>query len=220
MRYPIFTACIAAACMLAIAPAPVAAGASQRLFEIPGHGLLGLEGMGYWEQQVDFLAADGFPRIHLYNDTGIFSADRGERIRITVTPAWRTPDTQRDFGTEQGIRRIVQQYADETAASLALDSLELVPVGRDKIGFWFLASDNGFFSKKLDDGFRHMRQGALVVGELVVTFIILSDDERYTEGDFAVLLMTHAEHLKGTCNGVTTSCYSYTNDLPRPVDPR
>lgn len=218
MRRLAHAVCIAAY-ILTIAPAQVRAGSSQRLFEIPGHGLLVLEAMGYWEQEIDFHAADGLPRIHLYHDGGLFSADGSEHIRVTVTPAWRTPDSPPDFGSEQAVWRMVRQYADETEALLDLDSLELVPIGRERVGFWFLASDNGFFSDKLNDGFRHVRRGALVAGELVVTFTILTDDEPSRGGDFAVLLMSLAEHLPGTCVDVSTSCYTYSGEFQSPSDP-
>lgn len=219
MRRLALAVCIAA-CVLTIAPAQVTAGSSQRLFEIPGHGLLGLEAMGYWEQEVDFQSEDSLPRIHMYHNGGMFTADGSERIRVTVMPAWRTPDTPPDFGTEQGVRRIVREYADEMEALLDLSSLKLVPIGRERIGFWFLASDKGFFSSRLDDGFSYVRRGALVAGELVVTFTILTDEEPSISGDFAALLMSHTELLPGTCVDVSTSCYSHTNNLRSSANPR
>lgn len=196
------------------------AGSGQRLFEIPRHGLLGLEVMGYWQSELDLQAGDGFPRIFMQHDGGMFTADGSERIRITVKPEWRTPNSPADFGTENGVRQTVREYADQMETLLGSETLELAPVGRGKTGFWFLASDNSFFSRKLDDGFRHVRQGALIVGDLVVSFTILTDDEPSRTGDFAVLLMTHADHLEGTCKDGFLNCYSLTNNLQSETESR
>lgn len=202
------------------APPQAIAGSSQRLFELPGHGLVGLEAMGYWENEVHYQEPDEPPEISFQHDGGMFTADGSERIRITVTPAWRTPDAAPDFGTEVGVRRMVQQYADEMQEFLDTDNLKVMPVGGERIGFWFIASDRDFFSSSLEDDFRHVRRGAIVAGKLVLTFTILTDDEPSSEGSFAIQLMSHSEHLPGTCANVSTSCYSYANNLRGSADPR
>ncbi len=155
--------------------APAATGAHR--YELPNQDSLELTVPPAWEDRVDQPEDGGPPTIDL-------RPREGAPFEIYLTPDW--PDAQDRAPDADTLREIVRAAAERIRGQSVEENLEIRRLqGASGVGFYFVATDRA----PQPEEFRFMNQGALQVGDLTVTFTILTNDgqEAVVEEAFAML---------------------------------
>lgn len=154
-------------------------------------GTLALDVAPYWSQEVRS-PGDGLP------PTILLQKDGGERFAMLITPLWAMPGAAPDFGTPDGVYRIVESTAVEIGPGAAEDELTIEPIGGEKTGFMFFATDQSLVGRTpAPDEYLYMMQGAVMVGKLLCTFTILMNDRPSPDAEQALEMLRNAEHRVG-----------------------
>ena len=117
--------------------------------------------------------------------TIIFTPRDGTAFQVLVTPIWR-PRPEVQIPTAEQIRDSVQRVADQMKTQAVEKELPLVELkGASGPGYYFSATDKA----PAPSEFKYLTQGMLLVGELAVTFSILTNDgqEKVREDALAML---------------------------------
>jgi hypothetical protein len=158
------------------APEAPAATAAHR-YELPNQASLELTVPPAWEDHVDQPEDGGPPTIDL-------RPRQGAPFEIYLTPGWTdAPDRAPDADT---LREIVRAAAEQIRSQSVEENLEIRRLqGASGVGYYFVATDRA----PQPEEFRFMNQGALQVGDLTVTFTILTNEgqEAVVEEAFAML---------------------------------
>ena len=118
-----------------------------------------------------------------------------DRFVLLVTPIWAGPNAPPDFGTPDSLRRIVESSAAEIAPGAVEDKLTIEPIGGGKSGFMFSATDSSLVGRTPPPGeYLYLTQGALMVGELLCTFTILTNERPSGIIDQALQMLRGADH--------------------------
>ena len=165
--------------MLAGAVSPGAAGAAES-FALPGHGALRLEVPEGWRSEARAARPDLPPTIRL-------APAQGLRFEVLLTPIW--PMNGKPAASEAALRDIVANgigIAQPRAVESTL-SVREVP-GMPGKGYYFTATDR----EPEPNGYPRMAQGAARVGELTVTFTILTNSGQKDVVDAALGMIAGA----------------------------
>lgn len=96
------------------------------------------------------------------------------------------------------MRRIVERSAAEIAPGAVEGKLEIAPIGGGKIGFMFFATDKSLVGRTLQPGeYLYLMQGAVMVGELLCAFTVLTNDNSSAVVARALEVMLNAAHRTG-----------------------
>jgi hypothetical protein len=154
-------------------------------------GILMLDVAAYWSQETRS-PGDGLP------PTILFRKDGGERFAMLITPVWAMPGAEPDFGQPDSVRRIVESSAAEIAPGAAEEQLTIEPIGGEKTGFMFFATDSSLLDRTPPpDEYLYLMQGAVMVGKLLCTFTILMNDRPSPDAEQALEMLRNAEHRIG-----------------------
>lgn len=165
--------------------------ADEFIVDLGEPGTLMLDVAPYWSQEVHS-PGDGLP------PTILLQKDGGERFAMLITPIWAMPGAAPDFGTPDGVRRIVENSAAEIASGAAEEELTIEPVGGKKTGFMFFATDKSLVGRNPQpDEYLYMMQGAVMVGKLLCTFTILMNDRPSPDAEQALEMLRNAMHRVG-----------------------
>ncbi len=141
----------------------ISAGTVEKRYELPNHGVLTLTVPDEWTDQIHRPSGDLPPTIRL-------SQNAGEQFVILFTPIWKTAGAMPDFGTEQGIKNLVEGAAQKASPQAVEKNIEVKKLGGSNIGYYFSATDKA----PKPGEFKYLSQGAVGIDEIVVTFTILT----------------------------------------------
>jgi hypothetical protein len=140
-------------------------GTSERRFELPDHGVLVIRVPSDWRDKVG-QAPNRLP------PTIGFAPKSGKPFRILVTPIWPIPK-DRAPPTRDEIRSRVERGAQGVRAQAVEPELRIIEFqGRSGPGFYFSATDRA----PKPGEYKFLTHGIVRVGELSVTFTILTND--------------------------------------------
>lgn len=183
--------CLLVAVLVLITSAVSPAQADEFTVDLGEPGILVLDVAAYWSQEVRSPGNDTPPTILLQKDDG-------ERFAMLITPAWAGPAAAPDFGTPGSVRRIVESSAAEIAPGAAEEQLTIEPVGGGRIGFMFFATDKSLVGRTPPpDEYLYLMQGAVMVGKLLCTFTILTNDRPSPDAEQALEMLRSAAHRLG-----------------------
>jgi hypothetical protein len=168
-RAAVLAALAAAGC--AHAPAPAAAPATaERRIEVPRQGAVVLSLPPAWKVTVEESKPGGPPTTRL-------APPDGAAFLALLTPLWDAarPDAPASPDLAQRFAELGRRKMAETAAETEIALEELVgPAAR---GYWFEVTDRKLSGvEEVPEGeWRHVMQGAVAVGRVVLTFTLLDD---------------------------------------------
>lgn len=117
---------------------------------------------------------------------------------VLITPLWAVEGAEPDFGTPDSVHRIVERSAAEIAPGAVEGKLKIAPIGGGKIGFMFFATDKSLVGRTPQPGeYLYLIQGAVMVGELLCTFTVLTNDNSPVVVARALEAMLNAAHRIG-----------------------
>jgi hypothetical protein len=123
-----------------------------------------------------------------YPPTIILTPREGAAFQVLVTPIWR-PRPEIQIPTAEQIRDSVQRVADQMKTqSLEKELLVVELKGAAGPGYYFSATDKA----PAPGEFKYLTQGMLLVGELAVTFSILTNDGQEKVRDEALAMLKSA----------------------------
>jgi len=133
---------------------------------LPGHGSVVLTIPEGWVERVERARPDLPPTINLF-------PEKGGDFHVLITPMWpangSTPKMTRDT-----VRDVVRKSADEALGQSVERELPIVEFATPtSFGYYFAATDRA----PEPNGFRHLTQGMMALGELGVTFTFLVNGE-------------------------------------------
>lgn len=162
-----FTSTLGVLSLVCLIALPVAQGEelAVRAYPLPGHESLQLGVPKSWQEEVRRPAPELPPTI-------TFREKEGAAFRVMLTPMWSAREDRPLPGPEQ-IRQSVQRSADGARAQAVEETIPVEEIkGPSCHGYKFSATDRA----PEPGGFKYMTQGMLRVGELLVTFTILTND--------------------------------------------
>jgi hypothetical protein len=154
---------------------------SIRKFPLPGHGALVMPVPDSW---LDHLAqpADGLP------PTLRLIANSVPKFEILITPAWSMAGKRQPLDAAD-IRKEVERAAKILQSHSVEKKLEIKAMkGTGGVGYYFSAT----YRASKPGEYRHLTQGMLPVGELTITFTILTNDGDDGTTSTALLLLQDA----------------------------
>ena len=123
-----------------------------------------------------------------YPPTIIFMPREGPAFQVLVTPIWR-PRPEIQIPTAEQIRNSVQRVADQMKTQSVERELPVVEFkGASGPGYYFSATDKA----PAPEEFKYLTQGMLLVGELAVTFSVLTNDGQEKVKDDALAMLRSA----------------------------
>jgi hypothetical protein len=145
-------------------PASGLAAGSEKRFALPEHGFLQLSVPSGWTDQFD--QNSKLPQIS-------FRQSQGQPFIVSVNPAWQTA-----AGKSALPRQELRTEVEEMASAIHMFSVEQDDIKIDEFagaagpGFYFFATD----ASPGPGGYKFMNRGMLKVGDLLVTFTILTNE--------------------------------------------
>ena len=144
-------------------PASGLAAGSEKRFALPEHGFFQLSVPSGWTDQIDQNSKP--PLIS-------FRQSQGQPFIVSITPAWQTAAGKSALSREE-----VRTEVEEMASAIRLFAVESdIKVnefaGAAGPGFYFFATD----ASPGPGGYKFMNRGMLNVGDLTVTFTILTNE--------------------------------------------
>jgi len=184
MNRPV-TAVLLVIAMLGGPPGSRADLSQVRRYELPNKDAIELAVPAGWDETVD-RPAGGLPTI-------LLRPHEGAAFEVQVIPEW--PDAPAESGADpEALREMVRSAAERIREQATEETIEIRRLqGADGVGFYFLATDRA----PQPDGFKYMHQGALQVGDLTVTFTILTNDGQQAVVEEALAMLKAAVH-RGT----------------------
>lgn len=173
---------------LAVGAVPAIAG--ERTYSLPGSaGALTLPLPDGWSDEIFDSAPDIPPTIKLT------VPGREATFAALVTPVWPEIGAAPDFGTPGSVRRIVESSAAAVAPEAVEHGIEIRPFGGGRTGFHFFTTDRSLVGRTPPPGeYRYMTQGALMVGRLLCTFTLLTNENPSGETRQAIEMLRGAAH--------------------------
>lgn len=152
---------------------------TTRRYDLPEHGSILMKVPSEWKSEIGQPPGALPPTIR-------FSAAADPQFRVMITPIWQAK-ADKPLPDGAAVRELVQKSADQVQ-SQASNKIEIKELkGGPGAGYYFLAIDPA----PKPGEWKYMTQGVLRVGDLMVTFTILTND-----GQEAVI-KSALEMLKG-----------------------
>lgn len=128
-----------------------------------------------------------------------FKPEVGDEFTVLVTPVAPGAGADPDFGSPESVYRIVAAAAEEVGAHAAEEELEIREFGDGRVGYYFWASDRNLVDEtRIPPGeYLHVTQGAVMVGELLCTFNILTNERPSGVIDATMMMLGTAAHRIG-----------------------
>ena len=164
-----------------------AADSETRRFALPGHGELELAVPTVWKVEVKSPPGELPPTLH-------FTVIDGRPFEFIVTPLW-TIQGHVPPSDPQTVRAEVQQTAQQALSQAVESRIEVKELnGTSAKGYYFAATDRA----PKPGEYKYMTQGILPVGELVVTFTVLTNDGQMSVIEAALEALRRAVHRSGS----------------------
>ena len=181
---------ILTAMVLAGCAQPLAAG--EQAVDLGAHGALALRVPAGWVMDESRPETDLPPTLH-------FGPEVGDEFVVFLTPMWPQPGAQPDFDSPESIYKVVAAAARDLAAQAAETELEVREFDGGKVGYYFWATDRDLVGKsRIPPGeYLHLTQGAVIIGELLCTFKILTNERPSGIIDAAMMMLRTAAHRTG-----------------------
>jgi hypothetical protein len=151
---------------------------SVRKYPIPDHGILELNVLPSWKDNIHKPQKDLFPTI-------IFTPAKGNDFQVLITVIWSKTGEQ-DFNSPVKIRTLVEQDGQNILTKAVETKLVVQQMrGVNNIGYFFSLTD-----KAPNPGeFRYMTRGGIAVGNLLLNATILYrvKDSEYVKDALSML---------------------------------
>ena len=183
--------CLLVAVLILLASSVGLAQADEFTLNLGEPGTLVLDLAPHWSQEVGSSDNGTPPTVRIYRGDG-------SHFAMLITPVWAGQDAAPDFGTADSVRRIVESSAAEISPGAAEEHLEIEPVGKGKTGFMFVATDKSLVGRTPQpDEYVYLMQGAVMVGKLLCTFTILTNDRPSPDAEQGLEMLRNATHRVG-----------------------
>lgn len=128
-----------------------------------------------------------------------FGPEVGDEFTVLVTPIEAELGADPDFGSPASVYRIVAAAAQDVVADAVETELEIRPFGGGRVGYFFWATDRDLVGEsRIPPGeYLHLTQGAVMVGDLLCTFTILTNERPSGIIDAAMMMLGTAAHRTG-----------------------
>ncbi|UCH72655.1 MAG: hypothetical protein JSU82_09680 [Rhodospirillales bacterium] len=128
-----------------------------------------------------------------------FRPEVGDEFSVLLTPIRPQPGADPDFGSPAGVYAIVEAAAQDAAVRAVESELEIRPFEGDRVGFYFWATDRDLVGKsRIPPGeYLHLTQGAVMIGDILCAFTILTNDRPSGVIDSAMMMLRTAAHRTG-----------------------
>jgi hypothetical protein len=159
---------------------------NDRRYTLPDHGVFQMKVPASWKDEVRQ------PDDNRLSPTISFRPASGDQFLILISPIWKVKkDTP--LLTDGDLQKMVQRAADDAQPNAAEKTLKIIEIqGSAGRGYYFSATD-----KAPEEGdYKFLTQGALLVGELTVTFTILTNDDKRDVESAALTMLKGAIHVK------------------------
>ncbi len=159
----------------------------ERRYPLLDHGVFKMKVPVFWKDEVQQPPDDRLPpRI-------FFRPASGDLFVIVVTPIWKVKKDA-PLLTEGDIKTMVQHVAEDNQQNAVEKTLKLIEIqGQSGRGYYFSATDKA----PAPDDYKFITQGALLVGELTVTFTIATNDDKKNVESAALTMLQSATHAQG-----------------------
>jgi hypothetical protein len=146
-------------------------GAERRAFAIPGHGSLELPIPKGWTVESDPEEPPRAPTIRLERPGGAFVA--------LLTPFWDPGEPEGESSRGDAARLFAELARRNALRGAAEQEIPLERIDGEGVhGFWFAATDRSLLEKEPGpEEWRHVMQGAVAVGHVVLAFTLLDNAE-------------------------------------------
>jgi hypothetical protein len=158
---------------------------NDRRYTLPGHGVFQMKAPTPWKDEVTQPTNDLPPKITL-------RPAKGDQFIISIIPFWKESEDAPSI-TDAAARRMVERAADKAQPNAVEKNLKIVELqGSAGRGYYFSATD-----KAPEPGdYKFLTQGILLVGELAVTFTVLTKDGQKEVDSAALAMLKSAIHVK------------------------
>lgn len=185
-----------------MAPLAEAGKAVTSTFLLPGNGAIRLATPDSWSGHMEHSSDSPFLTIH-------FSPLVGAPFTVMLTPMW-FPKGKRLPGLE-AVRSMVESTAREAEGNAVEKHIELKEFGsNDAHGFYFTATDRA----PKPDEYKYMTQGMAQLGELLLTFTILTNDGQAAVIHSALTMIGGVEHDRNIVSLLSKSGDIYRIAVP------
>lgn len=160
--------------------------ASDRRYTLPGHGVFQMKVPASWKDEVQQPTDNRLPpRI-------VLRSASGDLFQILITPFWKESEDAPSL-SDASARQMVQRAADANQPNAIEKTLKIIEMqGSSGKGYYFSAT-----AKEPEPGTpKYMTQGFLSVGELAVSFVILTNDGQKDVESAALTMLKTAIHVK------------------------
>jgi hypothetical protein len=118
-------------------------------------------------------------------------SDRARKLDLSITIAWST-GKQPSFANPERLRAFVSQSAEDVATAAAEPRLDLREIeGASGLGYYFQAT----IKAPPAGEWPHLTRGAIVVGDLLVTFTILAAEPGVPAVERALRMLKSARRV-------------------------
>jgi hypothetical protein len=137
----------------------------ERTLSIPGRGMLVVSSPITWSQQISQPPETLAPTFR-------FSSTAGQKFEVSVTAFW-SPTNDPSFNSSTNVRAIVENTLDELEPRLVETDIPLRKLhGGSGTGYYFSATDKA----PGPNDYKYLTQGAMAVGDLLLTFTVLTKE--------------------------------------------
>jgi hypothetical protein len=158
---------------------------SDRRYNLPDHGVFQMKVPASWKDEVKQPPNDLPPTIALRPASG-------DQFLILILPIWKTKEDA-PLLSEGDMQKMVQRAADNAQPNAVEKTLKIIELqGSSGRGYYFSATD-----KAPEPGsYKFLTQGILKVGELAVTFTILTNNDKKDVESAALTMIKSAIQVK------------------------
>jgi hypothetical protein len=166
------------------------AGAASRSYDLPGHGALALTVPADWKESISRPPGDLPPTIG-------FEPASGAGFQVVVTPIWGPPGMTAERFTAEDARTLAEKQGRKILEESVETDLTLKEIkGPQAVGYVFALTDKSLVDRVPAEGeYRCVTQGVVLVGDLLMTVTVLSQ-EHGTEVVRAALQMLRTARLR------------------------
>lgn len=159
---------------------------SDRRYTLPGHGVFQMKVPVSWKDEVK-QQSDKLPPIISLKPAS------GDPSIISITPFWKESEDAPEMN-DYVTHRMVQRAADGALPNAVEKTLEIIYLeGSSGHGYYFSAT-----AKAPEPGScKYMTQGILLVDDLAVSFVILTNDGQKDVKSAALTMLQSATHAQG-----------------------
>jgi hypothetical protein len=158
-----------------------------RTYDLPGHGRLEISPPGAWKEEVGRPPGDLPPTIE-------FSPPAGNRFSVQITPLF-SPAGDPDYNRPERIRPLLEEIGRKQLEASVEKEITLKEIkGPAAAGYYFTVTDR---APKTDE-WTYLTAGAAGVGDLLVSFTILTNSLDSGELRQALRMIESCRQIKST----------------------